>query len=121
MIKLLARLLIVPLMILSCDHVDDTTCWVKYEMGYVGVEDSPITISITTPQGMRDFDVNNGWYSEEFGPFTTGDIISMEARKEGDGYFVYKIYVSQDGSFFDLKSEKTCSAKQSDNLLRIVL
>ena len=34
-------------------------------MGYVGVEDNPITVSVTTPDGKKDYNVENGWYSED--------------------------------------------------------
>ncbi len=90
-------------------------------MGFVGVEDSLITISITTPEGVRSYDLDSGWYSEELGPFAKGDTISMKAEKEGDGYFVYKIYVSQDGSKYEVKAEKTCETYDEDNSLQFVL
>ena len=109
-------------LISSCTiEYDQTSYWVKCEMGYVGVEDNPITVSVTTPDGKKDYNVENGWYSEEFGPFTTGDEISIAAKKEGEGYFVYKIYVSEDGSNYEVKADRTCATTDTGSFLRIAL
>lgn len=39
-------------LISSCTiEYDQTSYWVKCEMEFVGVEDNPITVSVTTPDG----------------------------------------------------------------------
>lgn len=50
-------------LISSCTiEYDQTSYWVKCEMGFVGVEDNPITVSVTTPDGQKDYNIDGGWY-----------------------------------------------------------